>query len=310
MITNFKRLFLSVLFCLFAISIFAKSHYWYYDTRNIPKGLSLQALSVNSTFSGISYLFATNNLVDGFTVYKYIQTSNGPNWSIYFYDAIFGGWDIDPLNTNAVIEHGEAVWVLNPGDEIKQVFFGDVVPNSITKIKKGFNLICSKTMKAGGITTIHGLSPNNYDTVYKWNGSNWSTYMFEDSDTPQWLPFEPVIGPFEGFWYNNATTNTFDWVQTDYLPNVYNPITRRQIINYKYYEPTPGWNAGLLCFTTRLNSESMITFSYSETLTLDPNGWYMFYSSGPAVQPNDDNFTALWASRQGWLRGYIRVSTW
>lgn len=296
---------------------YSKSQYFYYDTKDIPKGWSLQGLSVSSPLiNGISYWFTSNNLPDGFMVLKSVVLPNGNlSWDTYYYDEVFGGgWMYDTTDTNAVINNGESVWVFNPGNSLKQVFIGEVVQNSTTKIRKGFNLISPKTLKMGGISTVHGLSPNNGDMVYKLVGSNWSIHTFEDSDVPQWLPSEPSIGPFEGFWYFNSNTNSFDWVQTDYLPNVYNSLERRMNLSYKYYDPTmPTWYAGFMIFATKLNTESMITFSYTgeQTIPSNPNAWLIFSSYGPGLQPNDENFTAFWASQPiTFTRGYIRVSTW
>lgn len=316
MFTSIKKLSLVVLLSLFTTFVHSKSHYWYYDSVDIPNGWSLYGLSVNSSpINGVSWLFETNNLPDGFMVLKSTVLPNGNlTWTSFYYDAFFGGgWMYDTTDTNAVINHGEAVWVYNPGVSLKQVFIGDVVPNSTSKIRKGFNLICSKTMKTGGIATTHGLSPNNDDVVYKRVGNSWSIHTFEDGDVPQWIPTEPVIGPNEGFWYFNSTTNVLNWVQTQHVPNVYNSYDRRPYqYSFKYYDPsTPSFYASIMVFGTKLNTESMITFSYSQTLSSDPNDWFVFTSYGPGFEPSDNNYTAFWASRPvTFTRGYIRVSTW
>lgn len=286
---------------------YSKSHYFYYDTREIPQGFSLLGMNVKS-FPNINYIFSSNNLPDGFMVFKNILGTNGySSWQIFYYDELFGGWNYDPNDTNAVINHGEAVYVYNPSNSIiNQVIIGDVVQNSTTKIKKGFNLISAKTLKTGGISTVHGLSPNDGDQVYKRVGNSWSIHTFEDGVEPQWLPSEPVIVPFEGFWYNNANNLTFDWNQTDYLPNVYNSTDRRTLVAAQV--PSTTWFADLYCVGTKLNTESMITFSYSSTL-VNPN-WNTFSSYGPGLQPNDENYTGFWAAQFFTRFGYIRVSTW
>lgn len=314
MFASVKKTVLVVLLTLFTLLAYPKSHYWYYDTVDIPNGWSLYALSVNPSLNGVNWLFDSNNLPDGFMILKSVVLPNGNlTWDSFYYDAFFGGgWMYDTTDTNAVINHGEAVWVYNPGSSLKQVFIGDVVQNSSTKIRKGFNLICAKTLKTGGISTVHGLSPNEGDIVYKRNGNNWSIHTFEDGNIPQWIPNEPTIGPNEGFWYFNATTNVFNWVQTDYLPNVYNSTERRQLFSFKYYDSSqPGFYASIMVFGTKLNTESMITFSYNNTTITNVNDWFVFTSYGPGLQPNDENFTAFWASRPiTFTRGYIRVSTW
>lgn len=313
MITNFKKLFLSIIILFLAVCGYSKSFYYYYDTKSIPSGFSSFGLSVNSSISGVAYLFETNNLPDGFTVYKQTQTPNGPFWSLYFYDAVFGGWNTDISDTNSIINHGEAIMIFNPSPTpINQVFIGDVVQNSTTLVRKGFNLISSRTLKTGGISTVHGLSPNNGDIVYKLVNNSYSLYTFEDGNLPEWTPSEPVIEPFEGFWYFNSTSNSFNWLQSDNLPNVYNSTERRQLFSYKYYDPwQPSFYASILIFAAKLNTESMITFSYNERTLTNANDWFVFTSYGPGLQPNDENFTAYWAARPiTFSRGYIRVSTW
>lgn len=316
MFISLKKSLLTVLFCLFALIGLSKSYYFHYDTREIPKGWSLQGLSVSSPINGVSYWFTSNNLPDGFMVMKSIVLPNGNlSWATYYYDEVFGGgWMYDTTDTNAVINNGESVWVFNPGNSLKQVFVGNVEQNSTTQIRKGFNLIAPKTLKTGGISTVHGLSPNNGDMVYKLAGNGWTIHTFEDSDVPQWLPSEPIINPYEGFWYYNSTTNAFNWVQTDYLPNNLNTTERRINISYKYYDPSfPSFYASIMVFATKLNTESMIIFSYAGgyTVPTDPNAWFTFTSYGPGLQPNDENYTAFWASRPiTFTNGFIRVSTW
>lgn len=306
MIANFKKLFLSVFILLLAICAYSKSFYYYYDTRLIPSGFSTLGMSINS-YPSISYLFSTNSLPDGFTVYKQVQTPSGPSWAVYSYDAIFGGWNFDASDTNASINHGEAVMLFNPSSSpIQQVFVGDVIQNSNTLINNGFNLISTKTLKTGGISKVHGLSPNDGDMVYKFIGNSWSVYTFQDGEPPNWTPNEPDMGPFEGFWYFNASAEKFNWVQNDYLPNLYNSFERRSFASAQYYDSS--FIAGIMCIGTKLNTESMITFSYSTSL--NNSNWFIFSSYGPGSQPNDEQFTGFWAAQPFSKYGYIRVSTW
>lgn len=306
MITNFKKLFLSVIILLLAVCGYSKSFYYYYETRLIPSGFSTLGMSVNS-YPSINYLFPTNGLPDGFTVYKQIQTPSGPTWGIYSYDAVFGGWNFDPSDTNTVINHGESVILFNPSNSpVQQVFVGDVIQNSTTLINSGFNLISTKTLKSGGISKIHGLSPNEGDMIYKLVGASWSIYTFEDGGEPNWTPSEPELGPFEGFWYFNATSTKFNWIQNDYLPNIYNSLERRFLISAQYYDPS--FIAGIMCIGTKLNTEQMLTFSYSTTIN-NPS-WFIFSSYGPGLQPNDEQYTGFWAAQPFSKYGYIRVSTW
>lgn len=293
------------------VMLFSKSEYFYYDTKSIPGGYSLLGMSVKPAAGNITYLFPTNNLPDGFTVYRSVLDTNGnSSWKVFYFDGLFGEWNIDPADTNAVIEFGESVYLYNPNNvTLQNVIIGNVVQNSVTTIRKGYNLISSKTLKTGGISTVHGLSPNEGDQVYKMVGNLWSVHTFEDGEQPRWLPSEPIIEPFEGFWYYNPNDTSFNWVQNDFLPNVYNSTERRILAASQFKDPTmPSWLASIYCVGTKLNTESMITFSYTPTLT--NANWNIFSSYGPGLQPNDENYTAFWAAQQFTKYGYIRVSTW
>lgn len=301
-----KKILLSSVLFFLAVFGFSKSAYYYYDTRTIPSGLSLMGLNNKPYYGRIDILFPTNNLPDGFLVYKQVQTPSGPSWSIYAYDVYLGGWSIDPSDTNAFLNHGEGFYVENPSLPFDLVFVGEVVPQSETSLIKGYNLISSKTCKSGGITSVHGLSPNEGDTVYKLVNGSWSIYTFEDGDVPSWQPSEPIIGPFDGFFYNAQVP--FKWYQNESIPNVYNSTERRSIGAMQIKEAFSPWIASIYCFNTKLNTESMITFSYSSSLT--NSTWYTFSSYGPGNQPNDENYTGFWAVQPFYRSGYIRTSTW
>lgn len=306
-----KKLSYVITVLMFSIIMLSgKSEYFYYDTKNISNGYTLFGLSVKPAAGNITYLFPTNNLPDGFTVYKNVLNTNGNSeWKIFYFDGLFGEWNFNPSDTNAVIEFGEAVYLYNPSNiTLQNVFIGNVVQNSVTTIKKGYNLISIKTLKKGGISTVHGLSANNGDQVYKKNGNSWSIHTFEDSGEPEWVPSEPIIEPFEGFFYYNPNNVTINWVQNDYLPNNYNSTERRTLVATQIPDPMMPWIASIYCVGTKLNTESMITFSYTPTLT--NANWNIFSSYGPGFQPNDEIYTAFWAAQQFNKYGYIRISTW
>lgn len=306
MITNFKKLFLLAFILLLAVCGYSKSAYFYYETRSIPSGLSILGFNNKPSYGRIDVVFAAKNLPDGFLVYKQIQTPSGPSWSIYSYDLIFGGWNFDVSDTNAFINHGEAVYVNNPSQPFEIVFIGEVVANSQTTLNKGFNLISSKTMKSGGITSVHGISPSNGDMVYKMVNGNWSIFTFEDGSEPSWQPSEPNISPFEGFFY--FAQNSFQWFQNEQVPNTYNSVERRTLGAVQVFDGNESWVASIYCFGTKLNTESMITFSYSTTLF--NQNWSVFSSYGPGIQPNDENYTGFWAAQMFTKFGFLRVSTW
>lgn len=306
MITNFKKLFLTIFILFLAYFSYSKSAYFYYETRNVPSGLSLMGLSTKPYYGRIDYLFSNNNLSDGFMVYKQIQTPSGPLWAIYFYDLVFGGWNFDLSDTNAFINHGEAVYVYNPGQSFEMIFIGEAVANSQAPLNKGFNLICLKTLKSGGITSAHGLSPNDGDVVYKRIGDSWSIHTFEDGAEPSWQPSEPNITPFEGFFYSTQTS--FNWFQNQQLPNTYNSVERRTLGAFQVQDGNQNLGASIYCVGTKLNTESMITFSYSTVLS--NQNWYTFSSYGPGLQPNDEIYTGFWTVQPFSRFGFIRISSW
>lgn len=283
-----------------------KSHYFYYETISIPPGLSTLGMTVDS-HPRMDYLFKSNNLPDGFTVFKPIETSGGPSWTVYYYDAFFGEWNIQASDTNALIARGQAVYVYNPASTpFQQVIIGNLAQRATTRIQSGFNFIASSTLKKGGISSVHGLSPNDGDQVYKRVGDSWSIHTFEDGEEPKWIPAEPSLQPFEGFWYKNQNHTAFDWMQSDMLPNSYNSNERRFNLAVQLYDPAV--IDSIYCFATKLNTESMITFSYSTNLA-NP-AWFVFNSYGPGFQPNDETYTGVWLARSSASYGFIRVSTW
>lgn len=306
MIINFKKLLLSVFIFLFTLFGYSKSAYFYYETKSVQSGLSLLGLSSKPYYSKIDYLFSNTILPDGFLVYKQVQTPSGPLWAIYFYDSVFGGWNFDPTDTNAVINHGEAVYVYNPSSAFEMILIGEAVANSQASLNRDYNLISLKTLKSGGITSVHGLSPNNGDMVYKRVGDSWSIHTFEDGAEPSWQPSEPSISPFEGFFY--FTQSPFVWAQNQHLPNTYNSVDRRTLGAFQVQDGNQNLGASIYCLGTKLNTESMITFSYSTTVS--NLSWNVFASYGPAVQPNDENYTGFWTVQPFARFGFIRVSSW
>ena len=305
-----QKLICTFLFlALTASTLYSKSEYFYYQTQKINTGFNLLGFSVKPSYNSIPFLFWGVDLPDGFTVYKSVRDQNNNfTWSIYTYDLLLGGWTIDQNDTNAVVSHGESVFIYNPSTQFDLVVVGEIVSFSTASIKSGFNLMSSKSLKVGGISSVHGLSPNNGDIIYKFVNGNWSVHTFEDGEEPSWQPTEPSISPNDGFYYQTITP--FNWNQFDYAPNAYNTTTNRNLYAFYYKDvSTPSaqnqiWFGG----TLKANIEGLINFAASSTLT--NANWFDVSTYGPAVQPVDMDFMAVWPIYSNNKNGYLRVSTY
>lgn len=310
MINNIKTIAAILLLSLLTtITGYSKSFYSYYETKTIPSGYSLLGFSTKLSYTGIDTIFKSTDIPDGLIIFKLNPSTNGyVSWTVFMYDAFLGGWNFAPDDTNAVINFGETVYVNSP-ISFETVFTGQVVQNSTTTIKKGYNLISTKTMKNGGVSTVHGLSPNNGDMIYKRTNNAWMIYTFEDGPVGNWLPSEPTFGPSEGFFY--LSVNQFDWPQYQILPNPYNSLVGREFLGTFYMNiltDPPGLNRKIFCMgVQKANIEGTIQFSYSPTL--ESSTWYDFALYDP-IQPIDTYYVQEWVVGPFSRFGYIRVSTY
>lgn len=142
-----------------------------------------------------TYLPAGTEIIKwGGSAYNY-YTWNGSGW---------GG------NGSVTLNPGEGAFLVNPSsNSIPITFVGLVREGSLTlSLTGGQSFIGSMLPKAGYLQTALGYNPNRGDTVFLWNGSSWSSYLYF-RQLNSWTPNEPVLNVGEGFFIKPSTNNVW-----------------------------------------------------------------------------------------------------
>lgn len=291
-----KRILSIVCFALLSLACFGKSTYFYYETVNIPAGISTVGCNMEPSLSGINFVFPSPP--NGTTIYKFV---NG-TYKIYVYDVdVVGGWD--NLDADATLGLGESVIVIAPAP-FEAVLLGKLHQTGTTTMTNGFQLLSSKTLASGGISSVLGLSPNDGDSVYKMNPgtATFSLYTFIDGQNASWVPSEPIINFNDGFFYFGG--GVFNWNQSVILPNNYNSTRGSFIFNNG---DLFGFGQISLYVGGEQKAGETLWFDYSPVLTTDPVSWSEFGEFSPPV--SDQNTGTIWTIQHFSKSGYIRIST-
>jgi hypothetical protein len=175
-----------------------------YVNSQVGPGFTLIANPLNTTNNTLGVLLPSPP--DFTTVYKWNETSQGFDIATYF----FGAWDHPEYTLNP----GEGA-VISTDTAFTITWVGEVMQGQLaTAIPQNYSIRSSKVPQSGTLTQLAFPTPNDFDTLYKWNTSSQAydifTYFFGSWSGP--TPGEPSIGVGESFFYSaNAPLN---WTRT------------------------------------------------------------------------------------------------
>lgn len=294
-------IFLTLILSILIVN--SKSAYYYYETINVPAGMSLFGLSVNTDASHVTQLFQTNNLPNGFTVYKLSEVSTNDFLGYWGFTYDKGRWSISADNPIGNIRFGEGIY-LSTTQAFSFVVVGKIEPVATNKVKRGTQILSTMTIKSGLGCSVHNLSANHGDVITIRSNNTFNAYTYKD-DVCVWDPREPSLNKFKGFFYKSQ--QDFDWIQSIDLPNVYNELRRTSINVYK-------WPVGIvqpsyksLRVVGEIRPNEVMEFEYSNDLY--SNSWFKFASFGKSSNP-PAHYGTYWHVRDTYMSGYIRISTY
>jgi hypothetical protein len=178
-----------------------------YVNQTYNPGFQIIANPLNATNNTIANILPNAPFFS--TVYKFVGGTYLPA------NSYFGAWS-DPSMTLAP---GEGAWLFIPaGPSYTNTYVGEVLQGSLTNtLIPGFNLVGTKVPQAGGVQTVHNVSPAFFDTVYRFDSSV-QNYFPSESYFGSWSPSEPSINVAQGFWYYNASGANNNWVRNFSVP--------------------------------------------------------------------------------------------
>lgn len=294
-------IFLTLILTTFIVN--SKSAYYYYETINVPVGMSLFGLSVNANPSHVTQLFQTNNLPNGFTVYKLSEVSTNDFLGYWGFTYDKGRWSISADNPIGNIRFGEGVY-LSTTQAFSFVVVGKIEPTATNHVKLGTQILSTMTIKNGLVCSVHNLSANHGDVITTRSNTVWNAYTYKD-DVCVWDPREPVLNKFQGFFYKSQ--QDFDWIQSIDLPNVYTEPRYTSVTIMKWPSGFVQPSYKNLRVVGELRPGETMTFDYSNDLY--SNSWFRFASYGISSNP-PSLYGVNWAVRDTYMSGYIRISTY
>lgn len=165
-----------------------------YINRDVPSGFSMIANQLNTTNNTIANLLTT--LPNNSNFYKW----TGTDFDIATF--FFGSWD----KPNLTLNPGEGGFV-NVASPATITFVGDVPEGNLSNpIPVGFSIRSSQVPQAGPVDTL-GLTLNNNDNLYKWNGSSYDIYTFFFGS---WSPSTPTLAVGESIFINAGTATSWN----------------------------------------------------------------------------------------------------
>ena len=164
-----------------------------YINLSLPSGFSMIANQLNTTNNTIGSLLT--NLPNFSNFYKW----NGNGFDIATF--AFGSWD-HPTYSLAPGEGG----FVGIGSAASVTLVGEVPQGNLTNsIPAGYSIQSSQVPQAGALDTL-GLTLNNFDNVYKWNGSNYTIFTYAFGS---WSPSVPQVAVGESFFVAAGTSTTW-----------------------------------------------------------------------------------------------------
>jgi hypothetical protein len=161
-------------------------------TINIHTGLNLIANHVDHGSNMLNEIFP--DVPDGSILYKYVNSSG--TWSNSYYSATLDSW-VPALFT---LKPGEGAFFQSPTNFILTLSGQPHVPVLPVTIPNGACYLLSRqTNEIGDYANIVGVNPSGGETVYMWNGSNYTTF-FNDQFGAGWSPAEPQVPVGAAVW--------------------------------------------------------------------------------------------------------------
>jgi len=162
-------------------------------------GFTMIANPLNTTNNTLAALIPTPP--DFTTIYKWDDVAQNFVNAIYF----FGSWDQPTMPLNP----GEGCFV-STDTQFTITWVGDVLQGNLTNsIPLNYSIRSSKVPQTGSLTQLAFPTPNEFDTLYKWNKTiqNYDNYVYFFGS---WSPSEPSVEVGESFFYsgNGALTWT------------------------------------------------------------------------------------------------------
>jgi len=170
-----------------------------YVNTKLTNQYTMIANPLNTTNNTIGGLLST--VPDFSNFYKW----NGSQFDIATF--LFGNWDHPEYTLNP----GEGGFIgIDPGSLPHTItWVGDVMQGSLTNvIPLGYSIRASQVPQTGGVDTL-GLTMNDFDNLYKWNGSQYVIYTFLFGN---WDPSVPVLNVGESVFVNAGSP--INWTRT------------------------------------------------------------------------------------------------
>lgn len=163
---------------------------------------------LNSTNNTIGSLL--NTVPPGTQAFRW----NGSGYTPYIFDEFDMRWLPDG---NASLAPGEGMFVKNnTTTNFTITFVGEVLQGTLTTpLPAGYEIRSSKVPQAGRVTADLGMPAQPGDQVFKWNGTGYDPYIFDEFDNA-WLPRDPSIAVGESFFVRKNAATT--WTRTFTVP--------------------------------------------------------------------------------------------
>ena len=150
-------------------------------------GLKLVGVQLSSTNTTLASLI--KNVPDGTQFFKW----TGSTFGAFLYEDPGGGgeWSGD----TALLPGQGGFLKNNSGTPLTVTFVGEVGQGSLTNpVPSGYEVEASLVPQAGGVSTVLGLPAADGDQIFKWNGTGYITYLYEDpGGGGEWSPSEPAV---------------------------------------------------------------------------------------------------------------------
>ena len=177
-----------------------------YVNDTVPAGYKIVANPLNTTNNTLGVLIPTPP--DFSSVYKWNDVIQNFEIATYF----FGAWDHPEFTLNP--GEGAIVFATAPfqitwvGEVLQGTAASGILSNNIPQ---NYSIRASKVPQAGLVSALAFPTPNDFDSLYKWNVGTQNydifTYFFGS-----WSPSEPSLAVGEGFFYQG--TGTLTWNRT------------------------------------------------------------------------------------------------
>jgi hypothetical protein len=183
----------------------------YYNVT-VPAGGGLKLLGVQLSSTNTTLASLIKNVPDGTQFFKW----SGATFAGFLFEDPGGGgeWSGD----TALLPGQGGFLKNNSGAPLTVTFVGEVGQGSLTNpIPSGYEVEASIVPQAGGLTTVLGLPASDGDQVFKWTGTTYSGYLYEDpGGGGEWSPSQPTVEVGEAFFSRKSAG--VNWVRNFTVP--------------------------------------------------------------------------------------------